>query len=637
MSLEPEDDPICNPSANEELRAVLDVSLTRRRILQGTLGAAAVAFIGGPRELMAQGASRLGFAAVGVSQEDRVLLPTGYGHQVLLAWGDPVSNGPAWDPTAANSAAEQEVQMGMHADGLHFFPLPQGSDSSTRGLLCVNNEYTDEGLLHQGGLQPVTPEKVRKSQAAHGVTIVEVALNGNRWEVVRPSGFGRRLTGFTLMRLAGPAAGHPLLQTSYDPAGLNARGTLNNCAMGATPWGTFLTCEENFNQYFGRGPASAAQSAGQRRYGLPSAASARGWETQDGRFDASREPNEFNRFGWVVEFDPYDASSTPVKHTALGRVAHEGATITLAKDGRVVAYLGDDAQNEYVYKFVSRDAYNPSNRAAAFSLLDSGTLYVAKFSADGSGQWLELTQGLNGLDAAAGFPSQAEVVTFARLAADRAGATKMDRPEWVAVHPQTGEVYVTLTNNSTRGNTGAAVDTANPRASNVFGHIVRWNESGGDAAATTFRWNIFVLAGDPRNADTAKRGNIKGDAFGSPDGLWIDGRGVLWIQTDISTSALNAGDYANIGNNQMLAADPSTGEIRRFLTGPRGAEVTGVYSTPDGRSLFVSIQHPGEPASGDNNPNNPAAVSTWPDGPGIARPRSATIVIRREDGGVVGS
>jgi secreted PhoX family phosphatase len=628
--------PDCNDSDNEELRAVVEVSLTRRQILQGALGATAVAFIGGPKSLLAQSSSRLGFAAVRVSQEDQVLLPDGYAQQVVLAWGDPISNGPRWDPSGAGTAEEQAQQCGMHNDAIHFFSLPQGSNSSSRGLLVVNHEYTDEGLLHQGGLQPVTPDKVRKSQAAHGVSVVEVNLNGDRWEVVRPSGFARRITGDTPMRFSGPAAGHRLLQTSVDPAGGLVRGTLNNCAHGYTPWGTYLTCEENFNQYFGRGPASAAQTAAQRRYGLPSAASARGWETQDGRFDASREPNEFNRFGWVVEIDPFDPNSTPIKHTALGRIAHEGATVTLARDGRVVVYMGDDAQNEYIYKFVSRDAYT-GNRAAAFSLLDAGTLYVAKLNSDGSGQWLELSQGVNGLDAASGFPSQAEVVTYARLAADRAGATKMDRPEWVAVHPQTGEVYITLTNNTTRGGTGGAVDSANPRANNVFGHIVRWNETGSDAAATTFRWNVFVLAGDRANADAAKRGNIRGDAFGSPDGLWIDDRGVLWIQTDISTSAINAGDYANLGNNMMLAADPATGDIKRFLTGPRGCEVTGVITTPDGRNMFVSIQHPGEPASGDNNPNNRGAISTWPDGPGIGVPRSATIVIRRTDGGGVGS
>jgi secreted PhoX family phosphatase len=631
MDLEDQD---CNPSGNPELTAL--ASLSRRQVLQGALGAAAFAFLGNPRDLLAQTTSRLGFRSVVAAQEDAVLLPEGYTHQIVHAWGDPISSGPLWDPTAANSAAEQAQQVGMHHDGLHFFPLPLGSGSSTRGLLAVNHEYTSEGLLHQSGLEPLTADKVLKSQAAHGVSVVEIQLNGDRWEIVRPSSFARRFTGYTPMRLAGPAAGHPLLQTSVDPAGTTVRGTLNNCAMGFTPWGTYLTCEENFNQYFGRGPASAAQSAGQRRYGLPSAASGRRWEEHDGRFDAAREPNEFNRFGWVVEIDPYDPTSTPVKHTALGRFAHEGAMITLARDGRVVAYMGDDSQNEYVYKFVSSGAYNASNRGANFALLDSGTLYVARFAADGSGQWVALTQGANGLDAAAGFASQAEVVTFARLAADRVGATKMDRPEWIAVHPQSGEVYLTLTNNTSRGGATNPADPPNPRSNNVFGHIVRWRETGDDAAATTFRWNVFALAGDPRSTDAAKRGNVKGDAYGSPDGVWFDERGILWIQTDISTSALNTGDYANIGNNMMLAADPATGETRRFLTGPRGCEITGVVTTPDGRSMFVSIQHPGEPGSGDNSPSNPGAISTWPDGPGIGRPRSATIVIRRTDGGVVG-
>ncbi len=632
--MEHDDDLDCNPTDNPTLTAIASVS--RRQVLQGALGAAAVAFIGGPKQLLAQAASRFSFASVPASQEDRVLLPEGYTHQVVHAWGDPISGGRAWDPWAAQTAADQAEQVGMHHDGLYFFPLPLGSGSSTRGLLAVNHEYTSEGLLHQTGIDPLSADKVLKSQAAHGVSIVEIALSGDRWEVVRPSSLARRLTGYSPMRLAGPAAGHPLVRTSSDPGGTVVRGTLNNCAMGATPWGTYLTCEENFNQYFGSGPASAAQTAGQRRYGLPSAASSRRWEEHDGRFHAGREPNEFNRFGWVVEIDPYDPSSTPVKHTALGRFAHEGATVTLARDGRVVAYMGDDAQNEYVYKFVTRDAYNPANRAANFALFDAGTLYAARFNADGTGEWRELAQGVNGLDAAAGFASQAEVVIYARLAADRAGATKMDRPEWVAVHPQTREVYVTMTNNTTRGTALNTVDAANPRANNVFGHIVRWTETGGDPAATTFRWNIFALAGDRTNSDAAKRGNIRGDSYGSPDGLWIDDRGILWIQTDISTGSLNTGDYANIGNNMMLAADPATGETRRFLTGPRGCEVTGVHTTPDGRSMFVSIQHPGEPGSGDNSSASPAAISNWPDGPGINRPRSATIVIRRTDGGVIG-
>jgi secreted PhoX family phosphatase len=328
-----------------------------------------------------------------------------------------------------------------------------------------------------------------------------------------------------------------------------------------------------------------------------------------------------------------------VKHTALGRFKHEGATVALARDRRVVVYLGDDERFEYIYKFVSRDPWDPAaGRAAGMRLLEQGTLWVARLDGDGGGEWLELTHGRNGLDAAAGFPSQAEILIDARSAADRVGATRMDRPEWVAVHPKTGEVYCALTNNTNRGKGSApAPDPANPRAENVFGHIVRWRERGGDAAAARFEWDVFVLCGDPTLTDAGKQGNIKGDVFGSPDGLWFDQRGVLWIQTDVSTSVLGKGDYARLGNNQMLAADPATREVRRFLTGPSGCEVTGVVTTPDGTSMFVNIQHPGETASERSNPAAPKAVSAWPDGPAGGRPRSATIVIRRTDGGIIGA
>jgi secreted PhoX family phosphatase len=327
-----------------------------------------------------------------------------------------------------------------------------------------------------------------------------------------------------------------------------------------------------------------------------------------------------------------------VKHTALGRFKHEGAAVTLAADGRVVVYMGDDERFEYIYKFVSASAYRPGDRAGHLRLLEAGTLYVARFSADGSGEWRELVHGRNGLDAAAGFTDQGEVLINARGAADRAGATKMDRPEWLAVHPRTREVYCTLSNNTQRGRDGVpGPDPANPRADNLFGHIVRWREEGGDPAASRFSWDVFVLCGDPALANPARRGTITGDAFGSPDGLWFDPRGVLWIQTDVSGRELNKGDYANLGNNQMLAADPATREIRRFLTGPRGSEVTGVVMTPDVRTMFVNVQHPGETAGERSDPARPTAVSAWPDGPAGGRPRSATIVIRRQDGGPIGT
>jgi secreted PhoX family phosphatase len=641
------DDEGVNASANATFTEILAARLSRRQVLRGGLGAAALAVLGGgPEPARAAGdTTRLfTFAGVPTSTADTVTVPPGYIVEVLYAWGDPVSNGPLFKPDATNTAAEQEAQAGMHHDGLHFFPLPAGSQSSHRGLLAMNHEYTDDGLLHPDGMEPWTAAKVAKSLAAHGVSVVEVALANGRWTVVRPSRYARRITGRTPIELVGPAAGHPLLRTAADPEGRTVLGTLNNCAHGVTPWGTYLTCEENFNAYFvneaGDVPGVEAEArrrllALQRRYGITRTGFQYRWHEHEPRFDAARHPHEPHRFGWVVEIDPYDPGRRPVKHTALGRFKHEGAAVTLAPDGRVVVYMGDDERFEYVYKFVSRDRYAPGDRATHRRLLEHGTLYVARFGADGTGQWLELAHGRNGLDAAAGFPSQADVLIDTRTAADRVGATKMDRPEWVAVHPRTGEVYCTLTNNANRGQADhPGPDPANPRAANVFGHIIRWREQGGDPGATRFAWDVFVLCGDASLADAAKRGTIKGDVFGSPDGLWFDPRGVLWIQTDVSPSALGRGDYAGLGNNQMLAADPATGEVRRFLTGPRGCEVTGVVTTPDGTSMFVNIQHPGETASDRNDPARPTAVSTWPDG---GRPRSATIVIRQRDGGLIGA
>jgi uncharacterized protein len=449
---------------------------------------------------------------------------------------------------------------------------------------------------------------------------------------VRPSRYARRITAKTPMILGGPAAGHPWLRTAGDASGRLALGTVSNCAHGFTPWGTYLTCEENFNGYFVN--ASGAVPALQKRYGISKGFGYR-WHEHETRFDAAAHPNEPNRFGWVVEIDPWDARSQPIKRTALGRIKHEGAKVELAADGRAVVYMGDDERFEYIYKFVSRNPYNPADRAANMRLLDEGALYVARFNADGSGEWLELSQGKNGLDGAAGFPSQAEVLINARGAADRVGATPMDRPEWIAVHPVTKEVFCSLTNNTRRGEQGApAPDAANPRGPNVYGHIIRWRDQGKDPGAARFDWDIFALAGDPANPDPAKRGNIKGDMFGSPDGLWVDPRGVLWIEMDVSTNTLNKGDYARMGNNAMLAADPSTGEVRRFLVGPNGCEITGIIATADGRNLFINIQHPGETASERTDPAKPTGVSSWPDG---GRPRSATIVIRKSDGGVIGT
>ncbi|MGQ0655135.1 MAG: PhoX family protein [Betaproteobacteria bacterium] len=548
----------------------------------------------------------LGFRAVPVSTADGIAVPAGYKAQVLYRWGDAVGVAgamPEFHMDGSNSAAEQALQAGMHHDHIEFFPLTSGG-----GLLAVNHEYTDDGLLHADGMRTWSAEKVRKSQAAHGVAIVEVAQAGNEWRLVRPSRYARRITAYTPMSFSGPAAGHELLRTMADPAGREPLGTLNNCAGGITPWGTYLTCEENFNMYFANRGAIPAE---QRRCGIGASSGYR-WHELDLRFDAQLHPHEPNRFGWVVEIDPYDRHSRPVKRTALGRFKHEAALVTLAEDGRVVVYMGDDERFEYVYKFVSRRRFDPKDRASNRALLDDGTLYVARFHDSGHGEWIAL-------------PSRPEALIRTRQAADAAGATKMDRPEWVAVHPKTGDVYLALTNNDRRGADGQPkVDACNPRAQNVYGHIMKWREQGGDAGATKLRWEMFALCGEEKG-------------FGSPDGLAFDQRGVLWIQTDVSTSALNRGPYAKIGNNQMLAADVATGEIRRFLTGPAGCEITGVAMAPDGRTMFVNVQHPGEPASERTNPDAPRAVSNWPDFLPHSRPRSATIAIRREDGGLVGT
>jgi secreted PhoX family phosphatase len=422
-----------------------------------------------------------------------------------------------------------------------------------------------------------------------------------------------------------------MMKTAADPTGTRALGTLNNCAHGHTPWGTYLTGEENWAFYF-NGPDKP--DAHQARWGLRKEGRGYRWHEHEERFDANKHPNEPNRFGWVVEIDPMDPTMTPIKHTALGRAAHEGAWTAQTRDGRVVVYMGEDAQFEYIYKFVSRDAVKPGGFAANRELLDHGTLYVARFDADGKGGWIELAAGKNGLTADKGFASQGDVVIKSRQASDLLGATKMDRPEWVAIDPKSGEVYCTLTNNSRRGaDKQPAVDAANPRANNTMGHIIRWKEDG-DFDAASFRWNHFVHAGDPANARAEAKGNAQGDIFGCPDGLAFDDRGVLWIQTDAHATQMYKGEFARIGNNQMLACDPASGEIRRFLTGPVNCEVTGVTWTPDGTTMFVNIQHPGETPSDRSDPAEPSKFSKWPGG---GRPRSATVVVRRHDGGVIGS
>jgi len=627
-----------NRSVNPDIHSVSDPArrILLRGGLSGTIASLFAPLLGGcvSSPAAAAGGPQLGFKSVPVGTADAVVVPEGYVATPAFAWGEPVGlpgHMPAFRPDGGNSAAEQAAQLGMHHDGMHYFPL----DGSRRGLLVINHEYTDDGLLHPDGMKTWNAEKVRKSMAAHGVSVLEIAQDAQgQWSVVRPSRYARRITAATPMQISGPAAGHPLMCTAADPGGTRVLGTLNNCAHGHTPWGTYLTCEENWAFYF-NGPEQP--DAHQKRWGLRPGGRGYRWHEHEERFDLTRHPNEANRFGWVVEIDPMDPTSTPVKRTALGRAAHEGAWTAQTRDGRVVVYMGEDAQFEYIYKFVSRDPVRPGGFAANRELLDHGTLYVARFNADGSGVWIELSAGRNGLTAERGFATQGDVVIKTRQASDLVGATKMDRPEWVAIDPRSGEVYCTLTNNTRRGaDKQPAVDAANPRANNSMGHIIRWKEDG-DFDATRFRWNHFVLAGDPANSRPEARGDIRGDAFGSPDGLWFDGRGTLWIQTDAHATNMYKGEYAGLGSNMMLACDVKTGEVRRFLVGPPNCEITGVVCTPDMRTMFVNVQHPGESPTDRSDPDHPDRYSRWPGMRPGNRPRSATVIIRKRDGGLIGT
>lgn len=641
-----------NASDNASIHDVSDPS--RRQLVKGSLGAALAGLFGtgsiaglasisgcsvtGPGDSAAGatgqaggGASdfRIGFAGIPVTSDDTLVVPEGYEAVAFAPWGEPVGIAgfaPAWKDDASNTARDQEAQMGMHHDGLHYFPL----DGSRRGLLVMNHEYADDGLLHTDGMKTWSAEKVRKSQAAHGISIIEIAFDAGRWQMVRPSRHARRFTAYSPFAVGGPAAGHRLMQTAADPQGKQVLGTLNNCASGMTPWGTYLSGEENFAFYF----ESKAPDEHLKRWGVGKGWGYR-WAEHDERFNADRHPNEPNRFGWVVEVDPMDPTATPVKRTAIGRAAHEGAWVGVTRDNRAVVYSGEDARFEYIYKFVSRDAIKPGGGAANRDLLDHGTLYVARFDADGTGRWLPLVQGQGPLTAANGFADQGDVVIKSRQASDLLGATKMDRPEWMAIDPRTREVYCTLTNNSQRGTPGKPdVDAANPRARNAMGQIIRWQEDG-DFDAASMRWNHLVLAGDPTQERPEARGNIVGDIFACPDGIAFDDRGVLWVQTDAHATQMYKGEMINFGNNQMLACDTRTGEMRRFLTGPINCEITGACFTPDGRTMFINVQHPGETPTDRSDPDEPMKYSAWPGGG--SRPRSATVVVRKKDGGIIGS
>ncbi|MCX7643732.1 MAG: PhoX family phosphatase [Rhodobacteraceae bacterium] len=652
-----------NRSDNPTFYEVMDAHVRRRGFLMGGVATLAAGLFGAGlagRAALAQTTAPsglLGFKPVPVSVEDKVVVPEGYRVQVLAPWGTPIlADAPNFAPGAVTGAA-QAGQVGSHHDGMHFLPI---EGSSTDGLLVINHEYIEPRLMHAAKWkgQAIDADTVVFDAAgkrdddevlaelnAHGCSVMRIQRGSDgQWAVVKGDPLNRRITGLTEMELSGPVRGSAHVVTKFSPDGTRTRGTLNNCAHGVTPWNTYLTCEENWAGYFVN---TGEQPREQDRYGVADDVSRYAWEAAASgadeyiRFNAAATGasaaedyrNEPNTFGWVVEFDPFDPASVPVKRTHLGRFAHEGVVFAPVVEGKpIVLYSGDDARFEYIYKFVSA---RPYTAGAGGELLDEGTLYVARFNDDGTGEWLALAPGENGLTPENGFADLADILVNTRLAADKAGATKMDRPEWGTVDPATGEVYFTLTNNNRRSQ--LEVDAVNPRAENNFGQIVRWRYEGNDHARTTFDWDLFVIAGTPRQSATFNGLALGEDnIFACPDGLWCDPDSRLWIQTDMGDIGPDySGPLKDFGMNAMLAADPRTGEIRRFLTGPWGQEITGVITTPDRTTMFVNVQHPGGHASAEQFAAGDYG-SGFPDYNGTV-PRSATLVITREDGGVIGA
>ncbi|RJK93501.1 PhoX family phosphatase [Vallicoccus soli] len=671
------DHAVPNRSENPYFGDVVAEGMSRRGVLKAGAAAAlalgfastdplaspAAAATGDARAARLAAKAPLTFPSVPPNTLDTVVVPNGYDWSPLMSWGDPVLPGAPTFGIDRQSAAAQAQQFGYNNDFTALLPLDGDDD---RGLLVCNHEYTNEELMFRGWTGASTPEQARIAMAAHGMSVVEVERVGRTGEWRRTArgrrAHNRRIHVGTPFRLTGPAAGSELVRTTADPEGTTVLGTLNNCAGGVTPWGTVLSGEENFNQYFGVSEAvtDAEQVAALSRYGLPSAvtSTSRRFEEVDARFDISREPNEVNRFGWVVEVDPYEPDAAPVKHTALGRFKHEGANVRIAADGRAVAYMGDDERFDYLYKFVSRKTFRKGSSAAARrhnkTLLEDGDLYVAQLTGDspaaeidgtgtlpsdgafdGTGRWLPLV--LDGESMVPGFTVE-EVLVHTRLAADALGRradgtvdvrqapTKMDRPEDVEPNPVNGKVYVALTNNTQRGTTGRpGVDEANPRTANRHGQVLELTERRGDAAADRFTWMLFVVAGDPADAGTWFGGFDKSQVspISCPDNVAFDGAGNLWISTDGNALGANDGLFA------VAVAGPERGHLKQFATVPVGAECCGPWITEDQRTVLIAVQHPGEidGASVDNplstfpygDMPRPTVCTIWRKAPGVKR------------------
>lgn len=557
------------------------------------------------------------------NSNDTVTVPEEFEWDIVVKWGDPLfDDSVEFNEETRGTADSQLKAFGDNTDGMALFQDPK----TGKQVLAVNNEYTNIGILwgnNDPAGKPATQDDILKGMYAHGISVVEIEEVGGRWQVVKGSSYNRRITPKTVMDITGPLAGDYRMGTNEFPTGMQASGTWNNCGNGRTPWGTYLTCEENFNGYFSVPNNTSYQpSAELSRYGISGIDWGYAWAEADDRFDLEVDPNMPNTAGYVVEINPFDPSSTPRKLTALGRFKHENAECVIADNSqKIVVYMGDDERGEYIYRYVSDASYNGSNGP---QLLENGTLYAAKFNDDGTGSWLALTpESTNGM-------SKADICVYTRMAASAVAATTMDRPEWVATNPNNNHVFCCLTNNSNRGVEGKTnaggddmgVNGPNPRAQNLYGQIVRIMPENDEHDADNFEWDLYAMAGNPEVYGDAYAGSANittENMFNSPDGLGIDPNGNLWIQTDGNYS--DAGDFKGMGNNQMLIGDSSTGEIKRVLVGPNECEVTGLTFSADYKTAFVGIQHPGEKGN-----------SHFPAG-GTSVPRSCIVSLKRKDGG----
>jgi secreted PhoX family phosphatase len=652
------DDIPTNPNLRSTIGDVINARYSRRSMLGGMLGVSASSALFSTSALIAPSpagagsprASRYLFEELTAGNDETHHVAHGYDAHILLSWGDPIlPDAPDFD-VMHQSAAAQLTQFGYNNDYIGFVPL---NDAGTRGLLCVNHEYTNEevmfpalGRQDRDGFRGMTPALIDIEMAAHGGSIVEIAQDDDgNWTVNRDGAMNRRIQPLnTAMILSGPAAGHARMITGDDPEGRNVIGTLNNCAGGMTPWGTWLMAEENFHGYFwtdtldaeGKPDLSAHSDAkSKKRYGVPGMWYA--WGAFYDRFNIDKEPNGANKFGWVVEVDPMDPASVPIKRTALGRFRHEGAETTISSDGRLVIYMGDDNRFDYQYKFVS-DGVISEDRAANATLLDKGTLYVARFDADGTVDWLALIHGQGPLTGENGFHDQGDVLIDARLAADLLGATPMDRPEDAQPRGD-GTAYIMLTNNSRRKKD--QVNAANPRAKSRFGHIIEIKENGGNHAATSGTWSILVKCGDPDIAQVGAEWHPDTSAdgwFASPDNCAIDADGRLWVATDQGSR------WGKTGKSDGLYALETQGEARAtsklFFRAPVGAEICGPCFTQDGETLFLAVQHPGTDGTMDlagferaSTFEDPA--TRWPDFDPALPPRPSVVVVTKQGGGKI--